>query len=99
VALSETCKHGHTGARYRNGKCGECQRVNAVLWLDAPQQPEDRRLAWEKFCAGLDDAIAEIRRTEGFDSRVTPWQTFDPPIPSLVAPKALRAYTRLERAS
>lgn len=42
TTVSRPCKHGHTLGRYRNGKCIECAKINALV-----QVKRQRTAAWK----------------------------------------------------
>lgn len=87
MVASELCRNGRhpIEQRRRNGagkwQCGPCrlERHKArtrskPVDADVLRDPE-REARFEAWSAGLDDAIAEARRREGFDGRERTWRT------------------------
>lgn len=70
----------------RNGakvQCGPCIDARVQLrwellpggrWTE-PAHDAERQAAYDLWSAGLDDAIAHLRLTEGFDGRTRVWRT------------------------
>jgi hypothetical protein len=57
--------------------------IDRGRWARPPWPFRVDRDRWRGFLRTLDKRMRAIRRQEGFDSSVCPWQTFDPPLPPL----------------
>lgn len=87
--MAETCRSGrHAGqwARKANGQryCADCARESGgrralstagVDRWSAAEQARARAARLAAWQAGVDAAIAHVRRTEGFDGTGQAWQT------------------------
>jgi hypothetical protein len=78
--------------------------VDHGRWARPPRPFRTDADRWRSYVRTIGKRIAAIRKREGIDSSVRPWQTFSPPLPPLVdldPPPAVRLrlapIPRLER--